>query len=236
MEKKKENRSLKNKTIAFLKEAAIIMGIVIVIKVGVVQAYHVPTGSMEKTVMTGDLVLVDNITLGPRTPHWIGIPYTYTGFNIPALKLPGIRDVQQGDIVVVKVPTDDKVPYLKRVVAVGGQTVQVIDKQLYVDGEKQPDEYVIHGDPTMLAKNMRQYGVHPKLGNRDQWGPYRVPEGQVFLMGDNRDFSADSRYFGPVDEDHIIGKARMVTMSWDSDRNAPLWKKIRFKRIGKVLM
>jgi len=235
MKKKNEKPSLTKTVISFIKEAAIILGIVFIIKVGVVQAYHVPTGSMEKTVMTGDLVLVDNITLGPRTPHWIGIPYTKAGFNVPAVKLPGIRDVKQGDIVVVKVPVEDKIPYLKRVVAVGGQTVVVRDKKLFVDGIQQEDEYVVNGDPQMLSKGMRQYGIPSRLGNRDQWGPFKVPEGQIFLMGDNRDFSADSRYFGPVSEESVIGKARMVTMSWDSDSKTPLWKKVRFKRIGKVL-
>jgi signal peptidase I len=79
-------------------------------------------------------------------------------------------------------------------------------------------------------------GVPASLGNRDNWGPFRVPEGQLFLMGDNRDFSADSRFFGPIPVRNVIGRARLVAFSYDRDMaaNAP-WKAVRFGRLGRIL-
>lgn len=220
-----------------LKEIAIIVVTVTVLQVGLVQAYHVPTGSMEKTIMTGDFLLADKLTLGPRTPQWIGIPYTNLGTHVPALKLPGFRHVHTGDVVVVEVPLDQRTPYVKRVMAVGGQTIEVRDKRVYVDGQSAPiPEHLVHGDPRTLPAGLGQQGIPRALGNRDNWGPYTVPEGMVFLMGDNRDYSLDSRYFGPVPESNIIGRARIVTFSYNADADSlPFWKRIRWGRSGTLL-
>jgi signal peptidase I len=217
-------------------ELVVIILIVTVLQVGLVQAYHVPTGSMEPTIMTGDFLISDKVTLGPRTPQWIGIPYTDFGVPVPALKFPGLRKVHRNDIVVVEVPVDEKTPYVKRVVAVGGQTVEVRDKQLYVDGIRQEEPWVVHSDPGTMAPGVPQYGLPSWLGNRDNWGPYRVPRGRLFLMGDNRDESFDSRYFGPVKESDVIGRARVTTFSLDleSSGKSPL-ERFSFARFGRVL-
>ncbi len=224
------------KILAFSKELAIIVGMVLVIQVGLVQAYHVPTGSMEGTILAGDFLFADKLTTGPRTPDWIGIPWTNIGFPIPAVKLPGIRDVKKNDIVVVRTPMDEHVPYVKRVVAVGGQTVLIKNKKLYVDGDLFPSSvFEQHVDQFTYSPRSRTMGIHPSLGNRDNWGPYEVPEGYIFLMGDNRDMSADSRFFGPVPETNVIGTARIVSMSWDKSENVPLLSRLRLGRIGKLL-
>ncbi len=221
----------------FLKELVWIVAMVTIFQTGLVQAYHVPTGSMEKTIMTGDVVMADKITLGPRTPQWLGIPWTNIGTPIPSLKLPGIRKPKQGDIVVVEVPVNERTPYLKRVVAVAGQTLQIIDKKLYIDGEiAEVPEHIVHGDPSTMREGARQYGIHPSQGNRDFWGPYTVPEDMVFLMGDNRDFSADSRYFGPVKIKNIVGRARFVTLSFDSNSKTKMpWERLSFRRTATIL-
>ena len=169
--------------IATLREAATVLLIVVALQAGLVQAYFVPTGSMESTILAGDFILADKLTLGPRTPDWVGIPWTDTGFSIPALKLPGFRHAEQGDIVVVRTPVNSHVPYVKRVVALAGQTVTIRDKVLYVDGTRFPaPENEQHVDRFTLPPGVSTPGIPASLGNRDNWGPYRVPEGMVFLQ------------------------------------------------------
>jgi signal peptidase I len=219
------------------RDLLVVFGLLLLIQVGVVQAYVVPTGSMENTILAGELVVADKITLGPRTPQWVGIPWTRTGFHVPAIKLPGLRPVARGDIVVVEVPVDPVTPYVKRVVALGGDVVEVLDKQLFVNGVPADDAAVIrHGDPRILPRSVIMPGIPPAIGNRDNWGPLRVPAGTVFLMGDNRDFSADSRYFGPVSADHVIGRARLVAASFSPAqfRHHPLGA-LRLTRWGRRL-
>ena len=232
-----ERRTILRAVIGAVREVVVLILIVTALQVGVVQAYHVPSGSMEKTILTGDFLLADKVTLGPRTPDWVGVPWTDLGVRVPALKLPGLRKVRPGDIVVVRVPLDDRVPFVKRVAAVGGQTVAMRDKVLYVDGRPVPDPPTAeHTDPALYPRGSYTPPVPPVLGNRDNFGPFRVPEGMVFLLGDNRDNSLDSRYFGPVPESNIIGRARLVHLSWDSERERlPVWKRLRWKRIGTLL-
>jgi signal peptidase I len=131
---------------------------------------------------------------------------------------------------------DRRVPYLKRVVALGGQVVEVRDKMLLVDGEPFPfPEEARHEDFQTYPVGARSYGIAPSLGNRDNWGPYRVPDGHVFLMGDNRDNSVDSRYFGPVPDTNIIGRARLVVLSFDKDSNIPVCRRPRLNRMMTLL-
>jgi signal peptidase I len=216
-----------------LKDLAFVVIMVTVIQVGLVQAYHVPTGSMEHTIVPGDVVVAEKVSLGPRTPHWIGVPYTKLGFHLPAMKLPGLRDVEPGDVVVVETPMDEMTPYVKRVAATAGQTLELRKKVLYVDGERAPNELQgVHLDPRMMRDGFQQPGILADLGNRDNWGPFLVPDGYVFLMGDNRDNSLDSRYFGPVKEEAVIGRVVGVAFSWD-------WSEImdgpKLERIAKVI-
>ncbi len=199
-----------------LKDLVFVVFMVTVIQVGLVQAYHVPTGSMEHTIVPGDVVVAEKVSLGPRTPHWIGIPYTAVGFHIPSMKLPGLRHVEQGDVVIVETPIDEMTPYVKRIAATAGQVLELRDKVLYVDGERAVEELQgFHVDPRLIPDGIPQSGIPLELGNRDNWGPFLVPDGYVFLMGDNRDNSLDSRYFGPVPEENVIGRVVGVAFSWD---------------------
>ena len=226
----------KNYLLSAIKEILGVILAVAFVQVGLVQAYFVPTSSMEGTILPGELVVADKATLGPRTPDWLGIPWTDIGIAVPAVKLPGIRKVEQGDIVVVRTPADRRVPYVKRVVALGGQVVEVRNKILFVDGAQFPHpEKEQHTDPEIYRVGSRSNGIHPGLGNRDNWGPYRVPENQVFLMGDNRDNSVDSRYFGPVPVTNIIGRARLVAFSFDKDSDIPLYRRPRLNRFVTLL-
>lgn len=219
-----------------LRDILLLLLALMAIQAGVVQAYVVPTGSMERTILPGELILADKLTLGPRTPQWIGLPWTRIGLDVPALKLPGMRHVQRGDIVVVEVPVDPVTPYVKRVVALGGDVIELRGKELVVNGMRIDSPAAIHGDPRTFPAGWPDAQVLGGRGNRDYWGPYTVPEGQVFLLGDNRDFSADSRYWGPVPEENIIGRARLVLASWNRPELArdPI-AAVRFGRIGTVL-
>jgi signal peptidase I len=159
---------------------------------------------MLETLLVGDYLFVNKLDYGPM------IPFTTT-------RLPGLRQPQPGDVIVFQFPDDPRRDYIKRCVAVGGQTVEVRDKQLYVDGRKRIEPYVQHIDPT----------VHPaSFDPRDNFGPVQVPPGNLFMMGDNRDNSNDSRFWGPVKMDLVKGRAMFLYWSWDGERRWP-----RFHRI-----
>lgn len=232
-----ERRSLGRRSLRLAWEVISVVLLFLVLQTGVGQAYRVPTGSMERTILPGDFLIADKFTLGPRTPHWLGIPGTSVGVHVPAVKFPGLRHARIGDIVVVETPENEQIPFVKRVVALGGDWVEVRDKRLFVNGlptEEPPQS--VHGDRTTLSRGVREPGIPGHLGNRDNFGPFRVPEGSVFLMGDNRDFSHDSRFFGPMPERNIIGKARVVTLSWNSEQpGLALWERLRLGRFGRVL-
>ena len=187
--------------------------IAIVIRTFAVQAFKIPSGSMLSTLQIGDHILVNKIILG--TP--IDIPFT----NINLFRMPGIREPKRGDIVVFKYPEDPKRDFIKRVIAVGGDVVESKDKSIFVNNKKLTELYVQHVD--MLVK--------PRImDKRDNFGPVTVPKGMVFVMGDNRDQSYDSRFWGFVDEKQIKGKAMIIYWSWDSDKT---W--VRFSRIGRLV-
>ena len=187
--------------------------IAIVIRTFAVQAFKIPSGSMLSTLQIGDHILVNKIILG--TP--VDIPFT----NINLFRMPGIREPKRGDIVVFKYPEDPKRDFIKRVIAVGGDVVESKDKTVFVNTSKLIEPYVQHVD--MLVK--------PRImDKRDNFGPITVPKGMVFVMGDNRDQSYDSRFWGFVDETQIKGKAMIIYWSWDSDKT---W--VRFSRIGRLV-
>lgn len=164
------------------------------------QAFRIPSPSMEDTLLIHDFLFISKLTYGPN------IPFTKT-------RLPGFREPKAGDIIVFRNPANTKEDYIKRCVAVGGQTIEYRDKVLYVDGVRQEEPYVKHSD-----SNIRS--------GRDNFGPYTIPEGMYFMMGDNRDNSSDSRVWGALDKKLIHGKAEIIYFSWNSDKMLP-----RFKRL-----
>ncbi len=217
----------------------------------VISAYRIPTGSMERTLRVGDMLLVNKFIYGFRTPDWLGVPFTELGFDIPWVKTPLFKEVKQGDVVVFKhfdPQMQQWVYYVKRCVALAGQTLEVIDKNIYVDGERFLEFYdTVEVDPAfeegkakprfvdmrIFPKGAQQPGIYEGLGNRDNFGPITVPEDSYFMMGDNRDNSYDSRYWGFVEKDYIVGKPIMVYFSWDGDYPfSKFWKNIRWERIG----
>ena len=180
----------------------------LVIRTFVVQAFKIPSGSMLPTLQIGDHILVNKFIYGPR----FEIPLTQLSLG----QLPGLRKPHPGDVVVFIWPKDRAKDFIKRVVAVEGETIEVHDRQIFVNGAPRDD-------PHATWANQR-------MGPNDRYGPYTVPPGYVFVMGDNRDQSYDSRFWGPVPMSDIKGQALIIYWSWDGpDR----W--VRWERIGRLV-
>jgi signal peptidase I len=160
------------------------------------QAFEVPSPSMEKNVLTGDRLLVNKFLLAPHSS--------------PLDPLLPSRGVRRGDIVVFRFPEDPRRDFLKRVVGLPGETVAIRDKRVFVDGRLLDEPYAFHSDDRVWPDDP---SVPDDRRRRDQLGPTGVPEGTYFVMGDNRDDSSDSRYWGAVPAGHIEGRALFVYWS-----------------------
>jgi signal peptidase I len=169
----------------------------------VFQQSKIPTGSMIPTLLVGDYIMVNKFAYAPTLA---GVPFLG---RLEKALLP-IRDLRRGDIVVFKYPEEPEKDYIKRVIGLPGDLVEIRDRQVYIDGEPIEEPYKVHRNPRGL--NVEQ----------DNYAPRRVPEDALFCMGDNRDNSRDSRSWGFVPRDHIKGRAFMIWWSYDEDRDAYL--------------
>ena len=187
---------------------AIVLAVIltIVIRGLVIQAFRIPTGSMEDTLLVGDFLFVNKMIYGSE------IDIGFGGQRFFYYRFPAIREPRPGDIIVFRYPEDPSRDFIKRCVAVAGQQVEIRDKVLYVDGKARDEPYAVHKDPRVLPREKRQ---------RDNFGPIVVPRGALFMMGDNRDNSDDSRFWGPLPRDLVKGKAMFLYWSWDADRRLP---------------
>jgi signal peptidase I len=157
-------------------------------KAYVFEAFEIPTGSMEPGLLVGDHVLVDKLRYAPHRGPWrVLLPY---------------RDVARGDVFVFRGTEEPGKDFIKRAVAVGGDTVAMEEKRLLVNGASVAEPWAVHRDPRTLP-------------SRDALRPLRVPDGSVFALGDNRDDSRDSRWIGPVPLDAVKGRALLVYWSYD---------------------
>jgi signal peptidase I len=174
----------------------------LIVRALIIQSYHIPSESMEDTLLKGDFLFANKFIYGAKVPFvdvW----------------LPKVRDAKPGDVVIFKFPGDRKTDYIKRCVAVAGQTVELKGTHLYIDGVEKQEPYAkyLYGDAA-----------------RRDFGPYLVPKGYIFCMGDNRDNSYDSRYWGALDTKLLRGKALFLYFSLDYRKH---W--IRFSRIGDII-
>ncbi len=169
------------------------------VRIFVFQAFKIPTGSMIDNLLVGDHIIVNKFAYAPP------------GTDVMTALFP-FRDVQRGDIVIFRYPENPDEDFVKRVVALPGETIEIRDKVVYIDDERLVEEYTVFSDPVIVPdKPMLSMRV------RDQFGPYRVPEGGFFVMGDNRDLSKDSRFWGPVPAGMIKGRAFMVYWSYEGE-------------------
>ncbi|HEX9080068.1 MAG TPA: signal peptidase I [Desulfuromonadaceae bacterium] len=179
-----------------------------VIRSCVVQAFKIPSGSMEDTLAIGDHIFVNKFIYGIKLP--------FTDKRI--LKL---RDPRRGDVMVFRYPEDRSKDFIKRVIGVPGDEILVRDKRVYVNGTLYQNPHEVHKEAGILSRGQSA---------RDNFGPVRVPAGSYFMMGDNRDRSYDSRFWGFVTEGDIRGKAFIKYWSWDQDS----WR-VRWASIGQVI-
>ncbi len=297
----------------YIESLLVALAIALVIRAIVIYPFRIPTGSMKDTLLVGDFLIANKFVYGIRSPDWIGIPYTKIGFKIPFFRTPGFRLPQQGDVVIFKYPRDDMLNYIKRCIAVSGDTVEIRKKTVLVNGRvflNPPKAKYIY--PT-YPEDYQEFNIFPpRAGNRDNYGPVVIPapgdtfgfspsnealwferfqlavyeghslevntqSGKVtmtaenqnrwkatierydiadftidnqpihdlvytvknrhyFLMGDNRDNSLDSRYWGFLPERYVVGEALVIYWSWDSE--IPfyrLFEKIRFTRILNLI-
>jgi len=177
----------------------------------IAQATQVPTESMKPTILVGDHFFLDKISFPANYPTAI------RGF------LPR-RSVARLDIIAFKSPTDGNIPFVKRVIGLPGETVEIRDKAVYVNGTKLDEPYKIHVDSTTYSSDA---WTPEELKVRDNYGPAVVPANHYFVMGDNRDNSNDSRYWGFVNSDEVIGKPLFVYWSYESDPYIPGEKTLR---------
>lgn len=193
-------------------ESLLVAGIfVLFVRTFIVQTYQVPTGSMEKTILVGDHLLVNKFAFAPRVRALAGLlPY---------------RDVHRGDIIVFKKPGDDRNDnnvLVKRAVAGPGDVLQVKDKALTVGGAPMDGPWVQHIDPDTYAPGDPRVPESSLL--RDQFGPYKVPAAHWFGMGDNRDNSLDSRFWGPIPRENVFGRPFLLYWSYEAEPNSHIWR------------
>ncbi len=211
----------------------------LIIRQFLVQAYTIPTSSMENTLLVGDFLLVNKFNYGMRTPDWVGIPYTELGFTTPWFRFPALYDPKPYDVVIFRYPENHMLDYIKRCIAIGGQKIELKDKKLFVDGTTFPhppfSQYI---DQNIYKRNQGRFifPTYKNLGSRDNYGPFVIPQNHYWMMGDNRDNSSDSRVWGPVSHEEVVGQALISYFAWHSDWPwTQLFNKIRFGRIGTVI-
>ncbi len=192
---KEPGRSKKKILLEYAQSAAIAIAIALFIRAFVIQAFRIPSGSMEPSLMVGDHILVTKFTYGVKLPF----------INKTIIPVGGPK---REDVVVFIFPQDKSKDFIKRVIALPGETVEIRDNKIYINGKFYPDPYGHYQD---------KRGTYVFRG---RYGPVTVPDGHIFVLGDNRDHSYDSRYWGFVPMEYLKGKALIVYWSW------PHWKRI----------
>ena len=180
----------------------------LVIRTFIIQTFEIPSGSMENTLLTGDYLVANKFLYGLRIP-WSG------------KRVLPIREPKRGDVVIFKYPVDPSQDFIKRLVGLPGDVIEIRDKKVFVNGALYKEPKEIHKDPNIL----------PAIaGPRDQFGPVTVPADSYFMMGDNRDESYDSRFWGFVKKEDILGIAMVKYWSW-----FPGTWRVRWGNIGTII-
>jgi len=236
----------------WFRSVVVALALFLVIRSFFVEAFKIPTGSMEGTLLVGDFLLVNKLVYGAEVP--------FTG-----VKLPGIRTPKRGDIIVFQWPVDRTKNFVKRIVGLPGDTLQMLNGELIRNGVAQREAYALHTSPDSDVSDDDEFswqqayllsahhpiaasprspmgiatlearpGYHP---SRNNWGPLVVPDKSYFVLGDNRDNSLDSRYWGFVADSLVRGQPMVVYYSYDPDGAVKLdWlTRVRWKRFGEMI-
>ncbi|MFZ8803497.1 MAG: signal peptidase I [Candidatus Calescibacterium sp.] len=194
---------MKKASVGIIRDIFIALVLAVFIRTFAVQAYKIPSGSMIPTLLVGDYILVNRLAYGLRIPYY---KYIFRW-----------GEIKRGDVIVFVFPEDPSKDFIKRVIALPGETIEIKRKKIYIDGREIEDKWGFFSD---------NYFGPP----RDDFGPFQVPPEHVFVMGDNRDESNDSRFWGPVNIQNIKGKAFIIYFSWDSYE-----KSVRFSRVFTLI-
>ncbi len=205
----------KSKTREYIESIVIAALIALVVRSFVIQAYKIPSGSMEPTLLVGDHLLVN------RMSYVIKMPFVDT-------VLFSTGKPQRGDIIVFRYPEDPSKDYIKRVIATEGESVEIKNKAIFINGKKISDTWGNFRPDSFTSR-----GLLPFI-DKDNIPPITVPKDSYFVMGDNRDNSLDSRYWGFVQKQHLVGKALIIYFSWDSNAMNAL-QYVRWSRIGWLI-
>ncbi len=207
----------------------------LIIRTFLIEAFQIPSGSMERTLLAGDFLFVNKAVYGAQ------IPGTHA-------RLPGFESPHRGDVIVFAYPKNPELNYVKRVIGAPGDTVEMRSGDVRVNGRRLREAYVQRVDPGrdvydpefnwqrdyLVAGASAARDYHP---TRDNWGPLRVPASKYFVLGDNRDNSADSRYWGFVDAAAVKGRPLVVYFSYDREAHdaLPWLTDIRWHRLGSII-
>ena len=207
-DKSKTKEKKKSKVKEYTESIIIAILIAVFIRTFIICAYKIPSRSMVQTLLVGDHILVNKFLYGVKIPF---LRKTIISVSEP----------QRGDIVVFIYPKDQSKDFIKRVIGVGGDTIEIKNKKIFINGKEYSDSYGIYSDNTIYPATMQP---------RDNFGPVTVPKNSIFVMCDNRDESYDSRFWGFVDLKDVEGKAFIIYWSWNhEDHN------LRWQRLGSLL-
>ncbi len=198
---RQEKAAKKSKLREYIEIIVTAVVLALFVRALIIQSYHIPSESMEDTLLKGDFLFANKFIYGAKVP--------FCDWRFPAVRKP-----KPGDIVIFKFPGDRKTDYIKRCVAVEGQTIELKGKKMFVDGVQLKEDFAKY------THNMP----------RRNYGPFTVPSGHIFVFGDNRDNSYDSRFWGSLDMKLLRGKALFIYFSIDYKKH---W--LRFSRIGDII-
>lgn len=204
MEKDNSKTRTKSKIQEYVEAIIIAILIALFLRTFVIQAFKIPSRSMVPTLLVGDHLLVNKFIYGVKIPF------------LRKTLIP-VTDPERGDIIVFIYPKDRSKDFIKRVIGVGGDTIEIKNKKIFLNGKEYIDSYGIYSDNVIYPGSIQP---------RDNFGPVTVPQGELFVMGDNRDESADSRYWGFVDLKDVEGKALIIYWSWNREETNVRWGRL----------
>ena len=224
----------------YVEAFAVALLAALILRMLVIQAFRIPTGSMKDTLLVGDFLLVNKFVYGANTPDRIPV----LDIKLPSLHMPAIHQPKRGEIIVFKYPADPKVDYIKRCIGVPGDTVEIRKGLVFINGKPEGDIHFLERrfDDSegsyinyyrVRTANNKEYTIRRREGYASDFGPVIVPAKKLFMMGDNRDNSLDSRYWGFMPMENIRGQALVIYFSWE--RNASLLQHVRWSRIFSII-
>jgi signal peptidase I len=216
----------------WVKTLVLTVFFLIVIRTFFVQTFVITSGSMEDALLVGDFLMVNRLGLGTRLPG-------------TRVLTPGYSEPERGDILVFDPPHEERIKLVKRLVGMPGDTVQMRDKRLFINSRAQDEPYALRsgpeGDDRHPWMSWQMDYLLPGVDKgtydptRDNWGPLAIPEGYYFMLGDNRDYSLDSRYWGLIERWRIEGKAIFFYYSYNRESRMPFAfvREVRWNRVGR---